>query len=296
MATPIAGKQAPGFYRCKVGDIEVTVLSDGNVPLDTNLFHGDPAGREKLLKDAFLPTDAVATPINQWLVNTGAKLVLVDTGAADVFAPTLGRMGQHLAAAGAKPGEVDDVIITHMHPDHIPGLLDTDKTPRFKNAIVHINADEYAFWQSDENRAKIGEPFQGFFDIARASIKPYADAGKLQLFKPGAQIAPGLTTIHAPGHTVGHTMVRVSSGATDFLIWTDIVHNIALQFPEPERSIAFDTDPALAIATRKKAFDMVATDRLLFGGAHMPFPGLGHLVRSAGGGYTFVPLHYAEHL
>jgi glyoxylase-like metal-dependent hydrolase (beta-lactamase superfamily II) len=111
--------------------------------------------------------------------------------------------------------------------------------------------------------------------------------------KDGTEFAPGVRSIFTPGHTVGHNMVRVSSGKDDFLIWGDIVHCAALQFPHPERSVAFDTDPALALANRRKVFDMVATDRLLFAGAHLPFPGIGHATKS-GTGYAYVPVHYSE--
>jgi glyoxylase-like metal-dependent hydrolase (beta-lactamase superfamily II) len=294
MAMPVAGKQAPGVYRLKVGAFEVTVLSDGNLAIDRPMFVGDAAGADRLLDAAFMPEGPIPTCVNQWLINTGGKLVLVDTGGGTSFAPTLGKMHGNLAVAGVDPAAVDAVVITHMHPDHIPGLLGSDGKAIFPNAVVHINADEYAFWTSDEIRAKAPDQFKAFFDLARASIKPYADAGKVQMFKDGATFAPGVTAAAMPGHTVGHSMVRVSSDGSDFLIWGDIVHCAALQFPEPDRGIGFDSDPALAIANRKKVFDMVATDRLLFAGAHLPFPGVGHAARS-GSGYAYVPLTHAEH-
>jgi glyoxylase-like metal-dependent hydrolase (beta-lactamase superfamily II) len=293
MATAFAGTQAPGFYRTKVGAYEVTVLSDGGLALDLTLFAGDEAGGEKLLKDAHLPKVGIPTPVNTWLINTGGKLVLVDTGGGKNFAPTLGRLPQNLAAAGVDAGAVDAVVITHMHPDHIPGLLTGNGKMMFPNAVVHVNGDDHGFWTSEEIRGKAPEEFRGFFDMAKAAIKPYADAGKLQTYKDGTQFAPGVVSVFTPGHTVGHSMVRVSSGKDDFLIWGDIVHCAALQFAHPERSVAFDTDPALALANRRKVFDMVTTDRLLFSGAHLPFPGLGHATKS-GTGYAYVPVHYAE--
>jgi glyoxylase-like metal-dependent hydrolase (beta-lactamase superfamily II) len=285
----------PGVYRLKVGAFEVTVLSDGWLPLETKIFSGDPAGAEKLLGNAFLPKDATPTAVNEWLVNTGDKLVLVDTGTSDVVAPTLGRMPKSLAAAGVDPAAVDVVILTHMHPDHAAGLLTTDKKIAFPNAIVHVSADEYGFWTSEENYAKAPADAKPFFDIARASIKPYADAGKMQTFKDGATILPGIAAIAARGHTMGHTMLRLSSNGSELLLWGDIVHNAALQFPEPDRALAFDTDQGMAITTRKKVFDMVTSDRLTIAGAHLPFPGLGHVGKVANG-YAYVPVQWGEDL
>jgi len=290
MATPFAGTQAPGFYRHKIGAFELTVLSDGMLTLEAGLFAGDGPGAEKLLRDAHVSNkNAIPTPLNTWLINTGDKLVLVDTGAGASFAPTVGRLPKNLAAAGVDPASVDAVVITHMHPDHVPGLIGPDGQTLFPNATVHVHGDEYAFWMSDEMRAKTPEQFQVFFDMARAAIKPYMDAGKVQMSRDGTQFAPGISAVALPGHTAGHTMVRISSAGDDFLIFGDIVHCAALQFPDPERSVAFDNDPALALKNRKKVFDMVATDRLLFSGGHLPFPGLGHATKTSTG-YAYVPL------
>jgi glyoxylase-like metal-dependent hydrolase (beta-lactamase superfamily II) len=214
MATPFAGVQASSVYRHKVGAFEVTVLSDGNLALEATLFSGDQARAEKLLETAFLPTTGIPTAVNEWLINTGEKLILVDTGAANVFAPTLG-LTQNLAAAGVDPSAVDVIVITHMHPDHVPGLLAADGTMMFKNAIVHINGDEYAFWTSDQIREKAPEAVRPFFDLAKTAIKPYADAGKMQMHKDGTTFAPGVTAVAAPGHTVGHTMAHISSAGND---------------------------------------------------------------------------------
>jgi glyoxylase-like metal-dependent hydrolase (beta-lactamase superfamily II) len=211
MAAPFAGSQVPGFYRHKVGAYEVTVLTDGGLALELGLYSGDSATGEKLLRDAHLQKDAITTHVNCWLVNTGNKLVVVDAGGGTSFAPTLGRLQKNLAAAGVDPGAVDAIVMTHMHPDHIPGLITPDGKTAFENAVVHVNGDEYAFWTSDEIRGKAPDQFKPFFDMARAAIKPYADAGKLQMHKDGTEFAPGMRAVAAAGHTVGHTMVRVSS-------------------------------------------------------------------------------------
>ena len=293
VAAPMTGKQAPGFFRLKIGSYEMTVLSDGTLTLDASLFAGDEAGAEKLLRDVHLPKVGIPTPLNTWLINTGGKLVLVDTGGGQNFAPSVGRLPGNLAAAGVDPASIDDVVITHMHPDHIPGLTKADGSMMFPNAVVHVNGDDHGFWTSDEIRGKAPEEFRGFFDMAKAAIKPYAAAGKLQMYKDGTEFAPGVRSVFLPGHTVGHSMVRITSGNGDFLIFGDIVHCAALQFAHPERSVAFDTDPALALANRKKVFDMVATDKLLFSGGHLPFPGVGRATKS-GTGYAFVPVLHGE--
>jgi glyoxylase-like metal-dependent hydrolase (beta-lactamase superfamily II) len=294
MAAPFAGVQAPGIYRHKVGNFEITVLSDGNLPFDADLFAGDKDRADELLNKAYFPRKST-TSVNTWLVNTGKQLVLVDTGGSSHFGPTLGKLPKHLADAGVTPDQIDVVIITHMHPDHVPGLLTADKKALFKNAVVHVGDQEHGFWSSEQIYNSVPQDVKGFFDLARISIKPYADAGTLQMYKDGSSVVPGLTTHTAPGHTPGHSMVRISSNGDELLIWGDIVHNAVLQFPEPERSIVYDADPAMAIASRQRVFDMAATDKLLFAGAHLPFPGLGRAVK-AQAGYTYVPLPYVEHI
>src|ERR1700722_3814178 len=293
MATPIAGTQAPGFYRHKVGSYEVTVVSDGTLTLDATIFTGDEAGAEKLLRDAHLPKMGFTTPLNTWLINTGQKLILVDAGGGTHFAPSIGRLPQNLAAAGVSPAAIDAVVITHPHPDHIPGVITSDHKMLFPNATLHVNENDHVFWTSAEIRGKGPEEFRGVFDLAVNAIKPYAAAGKLSLYKDGAEFAPGVRAVACYGHTVGHSMVRVSPSGGDFLIFGDIVHCAALQFPHPDRGVAFDTDPAMALANRKKVFDMVTTDKLLFSGGHLPFPGLGHATK-AGNGYAFVPVLHSE--
>src|SRR3984885_7191188 len=176
--------QAPGTYRHKVGNFEVTVLSDGNLPFDADLFSGDKDRAGQLLDNAYFPKKST-TSVNTWLVNTGKQLVLVDTGASSHFGPTLGKLPQHLADAGVTPDQIDVVIITHMHPDHVPGLLTAAKKALFKNAVVHVGDQEHGFWTSEQIYNSVPQDVKGFFDIARMSIKPYAESGKLQMFKAG---------------------------------------------------------------------------------------------------------------
>jgi glyoxylase-like metal-dependent hydrolase (beta-lactamase superfamily II) len=292
-----AGAQAPGIYRLKIGAFEVTVLNDGSAALPTKYFSGDAEGAGKLLGNAFVANKEMApTTFNEWLINTGDKLILVDTGYSSAIGPMAGKLPKVLAAAGVNPADIDAVVITHIHPDHCNGLLTTDKQIAFPNATVHVNGDEFAWWLEGDIKVPEGKPFfKDLFEGGRAAFKPYVDGKRVQTFKDGAELAPGITAVTAPGHTVGHTMVRVANGDGQLLIWTDIVHSTALQFPEPERAIAFDLEPPKAIATRKKVMDMAATDRLLIAGTHIGFPGVGHVAK-ASSGYAFVPVPWNANL
>src|SRR5262249_46058249 len=174
-----------------------------------------------------LSKEAIPTAVNEWLVNTGDKLILVDTGTSNLFGRGLGGMVKTPPAAGVAPAAGDMVILTHLPPDHAGGLLTADKKIAFANATVHVSEAEYAFWTSAEISAKAADDFKPFFEMARNSIKPYVDAGKVERFKDGAAFAPGIVASAAPGHTVGHTMVRLSSGPAELLLWGDIVHNAA---------------------------------------------------------------------
>jgi len=292
-----AGAQAPGVYRLKIGAIEVTVLNDGSAALPTKYFSGDPEGAAKLLDAAFVANKEMApTTFNEWLINTGDKLILVDTGYSTGAGPMAGKLPKALAAAGVNPADIDAVVITHIHPDHCNGLLTTDKQVAFPNATVHVNGDELAWWLEGDIKVPEGKPFfKDLFEGGRAAFKPYVDGKRVQTFKDGAELAPGVTAVTAPGHTVGHTMMRIANGDGQLLIWTDVVHSTALQFPDPERGIAFDLEPPKAIATRKKVMDMAATDRLLIAGTHIGFPGVGHVAK-ASSGYAFVPVSWNANL
>ncbi len=269
------------------------MLSDGVWPIEVKMF-SDPASAADRLAASYLPKDLAPTSVNEWLVNTGDKLVLVDTGAS-TLAPSLGRLPRSLAAAMVDPAAVDSIILTHMHPDHAGGLLTPDKKVLFPSATVHVNDVELAFWMSADNYGKAPADLKFVFDYVRAAMKPYLDSGRVATYKDGATLLPGINAIAAPGHTVGHTMMLLSSQGKELLLWGDIVHSAALQFAEPERTIYFDTDQAMAAASRKKVFDMAVSEKLLIAGAHLPFPGLGHVAKATIG-YTYLPSPWSEEL
>lgn len=285
--------QAPGFYRMALGDFEVTALYDGFIDLDRKILSGTSAEDiQSLLARMFLDeTSGVQTAVNAYLVHTGKNLVLVDTGTAKAFGPALGFIADNIRAAGYSPEQVDTVLLTHLHPDHANGLLRPDGAMLFPNATVHVAKADADFWLSEEVAAKAPTENQPFFAMARAAVAPYAAAGKLKPYQPGDSLVPGVESVAAYGHTPGHSGYLFTSGERSILMWGDVVHSHAVQFARPEVVIEFDVDKAQAIATRKKIFADAAAQKLWVAGAHLPFPGIGH-VRTEGKGYAWVPVEF----
>ena len=295
LAAPPAQQRAqvPGFYRMALGAFEVTALYDGYIDLDPKILTGIAAPDiQSLIARMFQEaTPGVQTAVNAFLVHTGANLVLVDAGAAGAFGPTLGGIAANIRAAGYDPAQVDTVLLTHLHGDHAAGLLGADGKPQFPNATVLAAGEEAAFWLDEAVAAKAPQEVQVFFKIARDAVAPYRAAGRFKTFAAGEEPVPGIRTVAAFGHTPGHTGYLVSSGGKSLLAWGDVVHNHAVQFARPEAVIEFDISKEQALATRRKIFDDAARDRLWVAGAHLPFPGIGH-VRAEGGAYAWVPVEY----
>lgn len=291
-AAPAPKTQAPGWYRMLLGDFEVTALSDGTVPLEVKklLTNTTPTRVDVLLKRAFL-ADPVETSVNAYLVNTGAKLVLIDAGAGMLFGPTLGGLVTNLKAAGYQPEQVDEIYITHMHPDHVGGLVAAG-APAFPHAIVRADRRDADFWLAPATLDAAPESDKGFVRGAMASINPYVAAGRFKPFDGASELVPGIRAVPTYGHTKGHTMYVVESKDQTLAVLGDLMHVAAVQFPEPAVTIRFDTDPKMAAAERKRVYADSAARRHWLAVAHLPFPGIGH-IRPDGRGYVYVPANYS---
>jgi glyoxylase-like metal-dependent hydrolase (beta-lactamase superfamily II) len=291
-AAPIAKGQAPGFYQMMIGDFEVTALSDGTADLTVGklLTHTTPAKVAAALKRAYLK-DPVQTSVNAFLVNTGTKLVLIDTGAAGLFGPTLGNLAANLKAAGYQPEQIDEIYITHMHPDHLGGLMAGDKMA-FPNAVVRADRRDADYWLSQANLDKAPEGMKGFFQGAMASFNPYVAAGKFKPFDGNTELVTGVRALASHGHTPGHTTYVVESKGEKLVLIGDLIHVAAVQFPDPTVTIQFDSDSKAALAQRRKAFADAAKGGYWVGAAHISFPGIGHL-QAAGKGYNWIPANYS---
>ncbi|MGA7955494.1 MAG: MBL fold metallo-hydrolase [Xanthobacteraceae bacterium] len=294
--TPLADKQASAIYRYKIGSYQLTALYDGiwYRPITDKFIRNAPfADVEHALDAAFMPHDKLATPFTALVVNTGSKLVLIDTGTGGQISPSAGELRDNLVAAGIDPNAVDAIVISHFHPDHINGIKDKDNKLIFPNAEIMVPAPEWAFWMDDAN-----------LNAAPADLKPtflnqrriFADIAKqVTHYEPGKEVAPGIVTLPAPGHTPGHTVFAVHSGNQSLLVLSDTAQHPAVFARHPNWEAAFDVDGPEAVATRKKIFDRAAADRMLIIGYHFPFPACGHLIKTATG-YEHVPVEWQPNL
>lgn len=286
--------QVPGYYRQPVGQFTVTALYDGHVELSPQLLHGiKPEEIQARIARMFQTQSSkgVQTAVNGFLVRTGQDLLLIDTGAGKCLGQNLGRIPHNLEAAGYAPTDVTAVLLTHLHADHSCGLVSADGKPAFPNATVWASSEEQGYWLDPKTAQAAPENKRRSFKLAQDAVAPYASQGRLKTLGAG-EVLPGLSIVASPGHTPGHTSYLLRSGDDTLLIWGDIVHSHAVQFAHPEVSIDFDSDQKQAIATRKSMLDKAASEKWMVAGAHLPFPGMGH-VRKDAEAYAWVPIEYA---
>jgi glyoxylase-like metal-dependent hydrolase (beta-lactamase superfamily II) len=285
---PQAGKQAqPSFYRFKLGTIEITVVSDGTLAFPAETLWGDRAEDARgLLTSTFQPSSPVGLQINTILVNTGDKLVLIDAGCGvDKFQKTTGGLIGNLAAAGYAPGDIDMILFTHAHFDHLWGISDHENASLlFPSAEFVASEAEVAFWSAPEWANKVSPALKPL--VTQANLK--LASPRLRLIKAAAEVVPGVTTFDTAGHTPGHISVHISSGSEEMLLTGDVVVNSAVSFLHPEWPFGFDMDVPLATKSRMAFLDRAAADKTLVGSYHLPFPGFGHVVREASG-YRWLP-------
>lgn len=289
---PLAGKPGPAFYRFKLGTFEITALYDGvwNRPLDATFVRNAPfADVQQALSDNFLPTDKLPLPFTALAVNTGAQVILIDTGSGGQMAPTAGSLLDNLRAASIAPEDVDTILISHFHPDHINGLRTKDGALVFPNAEIKVSVAEWAYWMVDNSATSVPETARGVFLNARRVFGGLDN--RVTRFEAGREVAPGVTSIAAYGHTPGHVAYAVASGEQSLMVLADTTNHPWLFVRHPEWQPVFDMDGPMSVAFRKRMLDRAAADRMLVQGYHFPFPATGYIARR-GGGYDFVPAQW----
>jgi glyoxylase-like metal-dependent hydrolase (beta-lactamase superfamily II) len=292
-AAPMAKFQAPGFYRTTLGDFEITVLNDGTLDLPLNKLLKQPAEKTDAALAKSFEKSPLQTSVNGFLINTGSKLILIDTGAASLFGPTLGQLLGNLKASGYKPEQVDEIYISHMHGDHVGGLA-TNEQRVFPNAVVRAGKLDADYYLNPANMDMAPAEAKDNFQGPMVSINPYVKAGKFQPIIANSELTPGIKSYFNGGHTPGHVTYVVESKGQKLVLLGDLLHVQAVQFDDPGVGIQFDSDSKVAIAERKEAFAAAAKGGYLIGAPHLSFPALGHVRSNGKGGYQFVPVNYTQ--
>ncbi|MAD53967.1 MULTISPECIES: MBL fold metallo-hydrolase [unclassified Idiomarina] len=282
---------APGYYRMMLGDTEVTALSDGTTQLPVHQLLQMDADKVRDKLAEFYRQSPLETSVNAYLVNDGDSLVLIDTGAGSMFGASLGNLVRNIEAAGYSADDIDEVYITHMHSDHIGGLVNEGKRV-FTNATIRADKHDADYWLSQQQMEQVPEAQRGGFKGAMTALNPYVEAGQFKPFVAGETLAANIKSVEAYGHTPGHTMYRLDAGDQTLVFWGDIMHVAEVQFDQPSVTIAFDSNQDEARERRITAYADAAKEGYYVAGAHLPFPGMGQ-VKSDGDAYDWVPVNYS---
>jgi len=292
-SAPLLGASQPTHYRFRLGNFEVTTIYDGAIRIGRvyPIFGNDQFEEDvqDQLKANFLPPDRMMIPFTPVIVNTGTQVVLFDTGnGAPRRASGAGRVAATLASAGFSPDQIDVVVLTHFHPDHIGGLMEGGK-PLYANARYITGETEFNFWTpkalGDSGNASMAARSR----LVQSNVVPLAE--KMTFLKSEGEVVPGIRSIEAFGHTPGHMAFHIESGSNRLLLWGDVTNHYVVSLQQPDWHVSFDMDKEKAVVARKKVLDMVAAEKILATGYHMPFPAVGH-VEKKGAGYRWVPVSY----
>ena len=276
----VPDRQIPGVYHRKIGDIVVTAVSDGYLIMDREMTRNLPAEERHAALSANF-RDELVFSVNAFVIRSGDRVALIDTGSGRYLGPTTGHLVENLAAAGLAPEDVDTVLLTHMHPDHSAGLTDmTTGQLVFPNAELVVHEAEPRHWFDDAQMAKASDLYKELhFRMTREQVTPYL--GQLRTHT-GGEVFPGVTAVPLVGHTPGHSGYLIESGGQGLLIWGDVIHIPEVQFARPEITMVPDLDPDSAVASRRRILDMAEQDRLLVTGMHLHYPGFGNVSRENG--------------
>ena len=288
-------KQVAGYFLQPVGNLKVTALFDGELGLPrSDLLGISSAKANQLFTENFVPVDEhnqIMTDFSAYLVQTPTQNILIDAGTAKCFGPSLGHVPENLNKAGLQPEQIDTILITHAHPDHLCGIT-LDGKMVYPNAKVYLAKADVDYWTSAQNEAKASDFFKPLFKMTRDALKPYQQTGQLIAFSKTSFDVPNVELISTQGHTAGHSSYLIDGkNGQKFLGLGDVVHYAAVQFPYPEASYKPDTDVKRAIAVRKNIFEHAYQNHWWIGAAHGAFPGIGHIGKNTQG-YQWIPAQY----
>ncbi|MHA3081205.1 MBL fold metallo-hydrolase [Acinetobacter sp. ANC 5502] len=289
-------KQVAGYYQYQSGQTQITALLDGTNYISPSLFKGlsEQQIHESLKKYYADQAQGIQTSINAFLVNTGHSLVLVDSGASSCFGSHLGSVLSNLKASGYKPEQINTILLTHLHPDHVCGIS-KNGVANFPNATVYVSNTEANYWLNPEQIKKFPKAQQAGYlatvEKIKQAIAPYQAKQRFKTYKLADQIQ-GFKVISTPGHTSGHFSYELKTSNEIIVFIGDIVHSHTVQFDHPATAIGYDVDPKQAVATRLKQFAEYAKNRKTIAAPHLPFPGIGHIYSADGKSYQWIPVHF----
>jgi glyoxylase-like metal-dependent hydrolase (beta-lactamase superfamily II) len=291
-SAPMLGVMRSQVHRFKVGNFEVTNIldgfriADGPHPIFGN--NQTPETVQAYAKQFGLSPTKLETVFVNTVVNTGKELVLFDTGNGKGRMPTAGNLLEGLAAAGYKPEQIDVVVVTHGHPDHIGGLMAGGK-PNFPNARYVFGTVEFDYWKKGD----VGDARKANREQFMTVAAPHAE--KATFLKGEGEVVPGIRAVEVFGHTPGMLGFHIESEGRRVLNWADVANNSVFAIQQPDWHVFFDADKAAGAATRRRVFDMVSNEKLAVIGYHMPFPALGY-VEKVGTGYRWLPVNSQFHI
>ncbi|WP_438503246.1 MBL fold metallo-hydrolase [Acinetobacter soli] len=298
LSMPTPQKQVAGYYQYQAGNVQITALLDGTNFMSPTLFKDIPQQQvHDILKKYYADQEkGVQTSVNAFLVNTGKSLVLVDSGAASCFGAHLGSVLTNLKAAGYQPEQVDTILLTHLHPDHVCGIS-KNGTANFPNAIVYASQDEANYWLDAKQASKVPEAkragYLGTGEKIKAALAPYQAKQRFKTYKLGDEIQ-GFKVISTAGHTPGHFSYAFKTDSETVVFIGDIVHSHTVQFDRPKTAIEYDINPQQAVQTRLKQFADFAKNGQIIAAPHLPFPGIGHVYSADGKSYQWIPVHFKD--
>jgi len=274
-----------GPYTFKQGDYDISVVSDGTLLLPLSLVGPDAKPEDvKALLGAMVQGDNIQVEASPLLLRTGSDIILMDTGGGN-FQPTAGKIADSLKAAGVDANAITKVIFTHAHPDHCWGTLGADGKPLFASASFYMAETEWNFWTAADLASKMPKDMEGMVKGTQGQLAGIKD--KVTMFKPGAEVLPGINVLDTAGHTLGHVSFELAGG-DGLIITADAIINPMVYFPHPDWKFGFDADHDTAIANRKKLLDMASGGKKKLLGYHWPYPGLG-IAEAKDGAYVYVP-------
>lgn len=288
-------EQVAGYFRLDLDpQTKITALYDGPVNLPHKWLRGISLKEAKaVFEQMFMPLteEGVQTAVNAYLVKQGEQFTLIDSGAAQCFGEGLGHIVQNLKKSGVQPEQINQVFVTHLHPDHACGVTTPEGKMVFPNAVLYAPKEDAEYWLGEKIMQSANPHDQMYFKAARETVKPYQEAGQFKTFNKGEHPIKGIETVAEFGHSPGMTGYLIGSHGNRLLVWGDIIHSHAIQLKNPTISVEVDTDAKAAIKTRERILNLVEQEKLWVAAAHLPFPGVGHIIKD-GKGYRWLPVEY----